>query len=155
MRRRDNCALPRRAANCLKRIAVLTGAKRVYGDCYLVAARGRRFLVDYKFVRAVSRRGKSTCFSIATVPDMPKEEVVASALLQLKSRITSGQSHSLRAKCSALPVISDRSAQHRLPGMKRAGIRSEHGSTRVKCMWNQPHEISTQIAQHDSEVLAH
>jgi hypothetical protein len=85
MRRRSKCALPRPGMNHLKRIAVLTGAKRVYGDCYLVAAAGRRFLVDYKFVRSISRRSKSTCFSVATVPDMPRDEVVASALLQLKN----------------------------------------------------------------------
>ena len=85
MRSRSKCALPRRAADYLKRIALLTGAKRFYGDSYLVRAAGRRFLVDYKFVCAVSRRGKSTCFSVATVPDMPREEVVASALLQLKN----------------------------------------------------------------------
>src|SRR5215472_1648138 len=85
MRTRNKCALPRRAADYLKRIAMLTGAKRVFGDCYLVAAAGRRFLVDHKFVRAVSCRGRSTCFSVATVPDMPREEVVASALLQLKN----------------------------------------------------------------------
>ncbi len=86
MRSPSKRALPRRAANYLKRIAVLTGAKRVYGDSYFVTAKGRRFLVDDKFVRAVSSHlSKSTCFSVATVPDMPREEVVASALLQLKS----------------------------------------------------------------------
>ncbi len=41
--------------------------------------------MDYKFVRDISHHGKSTCFSIATDPDMPSAEVVASASLQLKS----------------------------------------------------------------------
>jgi len=41
--------------------------------------------VDYKFVRDISHHSKSTCFSIATDPDMPSAEVVASALLQLKN----------------------------------------------------------------------
>ncbi len=42
-------------------------------------------LVDYKSVRVVSHRVKSTCFSVAADPDMPRAEVVASALLQLKN----------------------------------------------------------------------
>ena len=41
--------------------------------------------MDYKFVRVISRHHKSTCFSVATDPDTPRAEVVASALLQLKS----------------------------------------------------------------------
>jgi hypothetical protein len=41
--------------------------------------------VDYKFVRLMSHHEKSTCFSVATDPDMPSAEVVASALLQLKN----------------------------------------------------------------------
>jgi len=41
--------------------------------------------VDHKFVRLISRHGKSTCFSIAADPDMPSAEVVASALLHLKN----------------------------------------------------------------------
>ncbi len=41
--------------------------------------------MDYKFVRVISHEGKSTCFSVATDPDMPSPEVVASALLQLKN----------------------------------------------------------------------
>ncbi len=35
--------------------------------------------MDSKFVRLISHHGKSTCFSVATDPD------IASALLQLKS----------------------------------------------------------------------
>jgi len=42
--------------------------------------------VDYKFVRVISNHGRSTCFSVATDPDMPNAEVVASALLQLKNK---------------------------------------------------------------------
>jgi hypothetical protein len=74
-----------RAAEYLKRVAALTGAEHVRGDSYRLSAGRRSFLVDYKFVRVISRRGKSTCFSVATDPDMPSAEVVASALLQLKN----------------------------------------------------------------------
>ena len=41
--------------------------------------------MDYKVVQVMSRHGKSTCFSVATDPDMPSAEVVACALLQLKN----------------------------------------------------------------------
>jgi hypothetical protein len=74
-----------RAAEYLKRIAALTGAEQVRGDSYWLRAGRRNFLVDYKFVRVISHEGKSTCFSVAGDPDMPSAEVVASALLQLKS----------------------------------------------------------------------
>ncbi len=43
------------------------------------------FLVDSKFVRVISPRSESTCFSVAADPDMPGAEAVASALLQLKN----------------------------------------------------------------------
>ena len=74
-----------RAAEYLKRVAALTGAERLRGDRYWLRAGRRNFLVDYKFVRVISRHGKSTCFSVATDPDMPSAEVVACALLQLKN----------------------------------------------------------------------
>ncbi len=41
--------------------------------------------MDFRCVRVISQHGKSTCFSVATDPDMPSAEVVASALLQLKN----------------------------------------------------------------------
>ena len=41
--------------------------------------------MHHEFVRVISRQGKSTCFSVATDPDMPSAEVVACALLQLKN----------------------------------------------------------------------
>ena len=74
-----------RAAEYLKRIARLTGAEHVYGESYRLRAGRRSFLVDYKFVRVISRRGGATCFSVAADPGMPSAEVVASALLQLKN----------------------------------------------------------------------
>ncbi len=43
------------------------------------------FLVDSKFVRVISPRSESTCFSVVTDPDMPSAEAVASVLLQLKN----------------------------------------------------------------------
>ena len=68
----------------LKRIAALTGARRVCGDTYFLKAAGKRFLIDNGAVRLISHRGrKSTCFSIPTHPYMPRHEVIASALLQL------------------------------------------------------------------------
>lgn len=75
----------RRAAEYLKRVARLTGAEHIHDECYWLRAGRRSFLVDYKFVRMISRRGKATCFSVAADPDMPSAEVVASALLQLKN----------------------------------------------------------------------
>ena len=74
-----------RPAEYLKRVARLTGAKRVHDDSYRLRVGCRSFLVDYKFVRVISRRGEATCFSVASDPDMPSAEVVASALLQLKN----------------------------------------------------------------------
>src|SRR5207302_11033196 len=74
-----------RAAMYLKRIVVLTGAKRVCGDLYFLKAGGKHFLVNDEFVRLVSHLGKSTCFSIPTCPQMPRQEVIASALIQLKN----------------------------------------------------------------------
>jgi hypothetical protein len=74
-----------RATEYLKRVAKLTGAEQIHGESYWLAAGSRTFLVNYRFVRVISRRGKSTCFSVASHPDMPSAEVVASALLQLKS----------------------------------------------------------------------
>jgi len=41
------------------------------------------FRVDYKFV--ISHCGESTCFSVAAYPDIPRAELIASALLQLKN----------------------------------------------------------------------
>ena len=73
------------AAEYLKRVAALTGAKRVPGDGYRLRAGRRNFLVDYKLVRVVSRPSKSTCFSVAADPDIPSAEVIACALLQLKN----------------------------------------------------------------------
>ena len=85
MRKLPNCTPAQRATKYLKRIAALTGAKQVHGDSYRLTAGRMHFLVDSKFVRNISPRSESTCFSIAADPDMPSAEVVASALLQLKS----------------------------------------------------------------------
>src|SRR5258708_10727920 len=74
-----------RSEEYLERIAALTGAKQDDDGAYRLTSGSMRFLVGYKFVRVISRRGKSTCFSVATDPDMPRAEVVASALLQLKN----------------------------------------------------------------------
>jgi len=65
--------------------AALTGAEQVRGGSYWLRVGRRNFLVDDKFVRLISHHDKSTCFSVATDPDMPSAEVVASALLQLKN----------------------------------------------------------------------
>jgi hypothetical protein len=85
MQKRTECTLAQRAAKYLERIAALTGAKPVYGDSYVLISGRKHFLVGYQSVLLISRSGKSTCFSVATDPDMPRAEVVASALLQLKN----------------------------------------------------------------------
>lgn len=85
MRMRTKCAPARRAAKYLRRIAALTGAEQVCGDSFLLRAGRRDFLAAYQFVRVISDRGKSTCFSVAADPDLPSAEVIASALLQLKN----------------------------------------------------------------------
>ena len=85
MKQQTRATPAQRAAEYLKRVAALTGAERVRGDSYWLRGGRRNFLVDYKFVRVVSRHDKSTCFSVAADPDMPSAEVVACALLQLKN----------------------------------------------------------------------
>ena len=85
MRMRTKCAPAQCATKYLKRIAALTGAKQVCGESYRLTAGRMHFLVDSKFVRVISPRSESTCFSVAADPDMPSAEVVASALLQLKN----------------------------------------------------------------------
>jgi hypothetical protein len=85
MRTRTKCAPARRAAKYLKRIAALTGAKQVCGECYRLTVGRMQFMVDSKFVHVMSPRSESTCFSVAADPDLPSAEVVASALLQLKN----------------------------------------------------------------------
>lgn len=79
------CTTAQRAGEYLKRIAALTGAKQVRGDVYRVKVGRRTLLVDDGFVRLISHRSKSTCFSVARIPAMPSAEVIASALLHLKN----------------------------------------------------------------------
>lgn len=85
MKLQTKFATAQRAAKHLKRVAALTGAKQARHESYWLRAGRRNFLVESEFVRLFSRQGKSTCFSVATDPDMPSAEVVASALLQLKN----------------------------------------------------------------------
>jgi hypothetical protein len=85
MRKPTKCTPAQRATKYLKRIAALTGAKQVCGESYRLTAGRMHFLVDSKFVRVISPRSESTCFSVAADPDMPSAEAVASALLQLKN----------------------------------------------------------------------
>ncbi len=85
MRKQTKHTPAQRAAKYLKRIAALTRAKRLCDESYGLRAGRLHFLVDSKFVRVISPRSKSTCFSVAADPDMPSAEVVASALLQLKN----------------------------------------------------------------------
>jgi hypothetical protein len=74
-----------RPARYLKRIVALTGARKVYGDRYILAVGRKCFLVGAKFIHLLSRSGKSTCFSLLADVDTPGLEIVASALLQLKN----------------------------------------------------------------------
>lgn len=85
MSRRTKCTPFERAAEHLERIAALTGAKQEDGGTYHLTAGRIRFLVGYNFVRVISHRGKSTCFSVVAYPDIPRAEVIASALLHLKN----------------------------------------------------------------------
>jgi len=75
----------KRAAQYLRRIARLTRAEEIPGGGYFLRAGHRNFVVDCKFARVISRHCKSTCFSMETDPDIPSAEIIASALLQLKS----------------------------------------------------------------------
>jgi hypothetical protein len=85
MRMQTKCTPAQRAAKYLERIVALTGAKHNYGDSYRLIVGRRHFLVDARFVRLISHRGESTCFEVATDRAIPSAEVVASALVQLKS----------------------------------------------------------------------
>jgi hypothetical protein len=85
MSRRTKCTPAERAAERLERIAALTGAKQDEDGSYHLTSGCMRFLVEYKFVRVISQRGESTCFSVVAYPDIPRAEVIASALLQLKN----------------------------------------------------------------------
>jgi hypothetical protein len=80
---RRSCTPDESAAKYLKRIARLIGVEQVPGGSYWLRAGRQDFLVDSKFVQVISFSGKSTCFSVAA--DMPRAEVIASALLQLKN----------------------------------------------------------------------
>src|ERR1700738_5394342 len=84
MRMQTKCTRAQRAAKFLKRVAALTGAKQDDDGTYHLTAGGTHFLVDSKFVRVISPRSESTCFSVTDL-DMPSADVVASALLQLKN----------------------------------------------------------------------
>ncbi|SRR5713226_8568680 len=85
MRTETKFTAAERAEEYLKRIAALTGAKQDDNGAYRLTTGSMRFLVGCKFVRVISHRSESTCFSVAADPDMPRAEVVASALLQLKN----------------------------------------------------------------------
>ena len=85
MRKRTKSTPGQRAAKYLKRIAALTGARQVDGGGYLLTVGRKHFLVDYNFIYMLSNPVKSTCFSVAGILGMPEDEVVASALLQLKN----------------------------------------------------------------------
>jgi hypothetical protein len=87
MKMQTKCTRAQRAAEYLQRVAALTGAKEDDDGTYHLTAGGRHFLVDAKFVRVISPRSESTCFSVAADLDMPSAEVVASALLQLKNNV--------------------------------------------------------------------
>jgi hypothetical protein len=85
MRMKTKFTQAERAEKYLERIAALTGAKQDDDGAYRLTTGSMRFLVGYKFVRIMSRRGESTCFSVAADPDMPRAEMIASALLHLKN----------------------------------------------------------------------
>jgi hypothetical protein len=85
MSRQTKCTPVERAAEYLERIAGLTGAKQDDDGTYHLTVGRMRFRVDYEFVSVTSHRGESTCFSVVAYPDIPRAELIASALLQLKN----------------------------------------------------------------------
>jgi hypothetical protein len=85
MRAQTKDSAANRAAEYLRRVARLTGAKQIPSGGYWLSAGRREFLVDSKFVRLISHHYRSTCFSVGIVSDMPSAEIVASVLLQLKN----------------------------------------------------------------------
>jgi hypothetical protein len=82
---RTKCTPAERAAEYLERITGLVGAEQGDDGGYHITVGRTHFLVDYNYVRVVSRRGESACFSVVAYPDIPRAEMVASALLQLKN----------------------------------------------------------------------
>src|SRR5260221_706830 len=76
-----------RAQTYLRRVVALTGATQDDDGTYHLTAGGTHFLVASKFVRVISLRSESTCFSVAADLDMPSAEVVASALLKNNARL--------------------------------------------------------------------
>ena len=85
MKAQNKHASSERPARYLKRVAALTGARKVHGERYLLAVGRKYFLVGAKFIHLLSRSGKSTCFSVLADVDTPSAEIVATALLQLKN----------------------------------------------------------------------
>ena len=85
MSKRTKYTPTERPAEYLERVAALTGAKQDSQGKYRLTVGRRRFVVDSELVELISEGGKSTCFSVPAYPDMPGSEVIASALLQLKS----------------------------------------------------------------------
>jgi hypothetical protein len=81
IRKGTKCTPTQRATKYLKRVVALTGAKQVCGESYRLTAGRMHFLLDSKFVRVISPRSESTCFSVAADPDMPSAEVVLSAMM--------------------------------------------------------------------------
>src|SRR5229473_5187896 len=61
----------RRRVSGAYRCAHWSQARRPDGAYRLTTGR-MRFLVGYKFVRVISHRAESTCFSVAADPDMPR-----------------------------------------------------------------------------------
>ncbi len=62
MRIQTKCTRAQRAAEYLKRVAALTGAKQHDDDTYHLTAGGTHFLVDSKFARVIFPRSESMCF---------------------------------------------------------------------------------------------
>src|SRR5258707_1192617 len=73
------------AQRYLLRVVALTRARQVDDGDYLLPTGRMRLLVGDKFIRVSSNQGESTCFSVSADWDMPRAELVASALLQLKN----------------------------------------------------------------------
>jgi len=100
----------------LKRIVALTEARQVCDDTYFLKAGGKRFLLNDRAVRIISHGGgKSTCLFIPAHPNMPRQEVIASALQQLKNNSCKSAAPSESATSSRLVFLVERNVGGILP----------------------------------------
>ena len=126
-----------RAAMHLKRIVALTEARQVCDDTYFLKAGGKRFLLNDRAVRIISHGGgKSTCVFIPAHPNMPRQEVIASAWQQLKNNSCKSAAPSESAASSRLVFLVKRNVGGILPSpFSLLGPPSKPASASAKLKW--------------------